>query len=140
MSMISVPGNEQVTFTDVTENSFTEITYYYTKECDNWTSKFQGKYRKVTKYSLEIKDYPMFLIITGIPKGVPIPDYILSDFVKYGYYDTGIHTFKANVEVLSEKIELNPDYDLNYYQKEYEAASKDLAEIEKETGLNVWIM
>ena len=127
MSMIYPHWDSDCEILNVTPISFSFRRYYEDSECTKISTKLLGKYQKDSKANIKDNDEipPIERIVHPFnlkKKGLPLND-IKENCVHY--LEIGC------AEVVSEKIDINPDYDPEFWQQEYEAQAESIAMAEK---------
>ena len=126
MSMPYIPDDDLGELMEFTKKYFVHRIFYDDPDCTWASTRFRGKYQKVSKYAFENpRPRTKFLLedVEGLKKPAPTE----------GELDDGLNDYIENDAVLVwERIELNPDYDLEHYQKEFESSLEAIAIAEKE--------
>lgn len=126
MSMIYPHWDSECDILEVTSESFTFRKYYDDPDCTKLSTKLLGRYQKNSKAMIKDNIPPQELIVHPFnlkKKGVELNDILLNcmHYLELGY-----------AEVVSEEVELNHDYNPEFWQQEYEAQAKAIAMAEKD--------
>lgn len=127
MSMIYPHWDQEYELLEVTSNSFTYKKYYKDQDCNEWSSKLLGHYQKTITVLINDNEIPpqerIFHPYNLKKRGVDLNEIWLN--CEY-YLEMGF------VKIVSEKVDVNPDYDPEFWQQEYDAQAEAIAMAEKE--------
>ena len=131
MSMPYIHNDDDDAVIDSSEDSFTYVRFCSNKDGTDGSSRFRGKYMEVTVYSFKVSGRGPFSI-SHFHDLLRMGNINIARDLKEGVLDDCYDVNLDDIQIVSQKVVENPDYDPEYWQQEYEASLKAISDAEKQ--------
>ena len=130
MSMPYIHNDDYDAIIDSSEDSMTYVRFCSNEDGTDDSSRFRGKYMEVTVYSFKVSGTNWG--ISHFHNMMKFKDINLARELKEGFLEEWHELNLDDIQIISQKVVENPDYDPEYWQQQYDACLKAISDAEKE--------